>query len=311
MSDLWGRPLGHAMKRKRLNSDFDIAIDTDSQDHFKRQNIDDGNDAIDLTPSHRIPDLIDSAAMESTHTTSTGVPQPSQIPAPLPGYSTQAVPQPSLVPPYRTIRAQQFRPVKPLKQSTLTTKPQFSQQCTSTSEPQPSNLPTTPSTRPYATSELEARSARNQLDKRNDESKAIRKWKPTEWNEDEFESDEENMSLATTMKLASELSLLKSFLELYRKFNIHLGGKQSPRTITQLPLMLSIPSLTQMKITTRHHIRPPSQRVPPPHFLLGHPPRITHRAPAHSPRRETTRQPLPRQHGTHCREDHSQMQGSQ
>lgn len=36
------------------------------------------------------------------------------------------------------------------------------------------------------------------------------------------------MSLAVTMKLANELSLLKSFLEMYRKFNVHLGGELLP-----------------------------------------------------------------------------------
>ena len=36
-----------------------------------------------------------------------------------------------------------------------------------------------------------------------------------------FDSDGENMSLAVTMKLANELSLLKSFLDIYKKFSIH------------------------------------------------------------------------------------------
>ena len=236
MSDLWGRPPGHTMKRKRLDTPFDIAIDLDSEvDHFKRQNIDDGNDAIDLTPSHRIPELLVSATTDSIPTTSARIPQTSQVSASVLGYSPQTVPKPSLVRPHQTIRAQQFRPNKFSKQSISPSKPQSSQQCTMTSEPQWSNSPTSPSTRPFLISELEARRAGNQLDKPNDQSKGAQKWKPKEWDEDEFDSDEESMSLAITIKLANELSLLKSFLDLYRKFNIHLGGKQSLCTNTHSP----------------------------------------------------------------------------
>lgn len=237
------------MKRKRLDTTFDIAIDLDSEvDHFKRQNIDDGNDAIDLTPSHRIPELLGSARMDSTPTTSVGTPQTSPIAASLLGYSPETVPKPSLVQPYQTIRTQQFRPNKFSKQSPSPSKPQSSQQCTLTSEPRSSNLPTSPSTRPFAVSESEARSTSNQSDKASDQSKDMQKWKPSEWDEDEFDSDEESMSLAITMKLANELSLLKSFLDLYRKFNIHLGGKQSLCTNTQRPRTNSSSSQSLTKL---------------------------------------------------------------
>ena len=53
-------------------------------------------------------------------------------------------------------------------------------------------------------------------------------WGPAEWDDDAFDSDGETMSLAVTMRLANELSLPKSFLGIYKKFNIHLGGKQKP-----------------------------------------------------------------------------------
>lgn len=42
----------------------------------------------------------------------------------------------------------------------------------------------------------------------------------------EMESDDENMSIVVSLKLASELSLLKSVLDLYRNFNINLGGTE-------------------------------------------------------------------------------------
>lgn len=194
----WGRPPGRTAKRKRPDPDFDIAIDTDSQvDRFKRQNI--GSDTIDLTPSHRIPDVLGSQETDPTYSTSTREAQRSQLPAPLLDLlSSQPLRKPSISP--------------------------SSQPTTLPSEPQSPDLPAS------AISELETLSADNQLDKPNDKGKAIQKWDPKVWDENEFDSDEENMSLAVTMKLANELSLLKSFLGIYRKFNIHLGGKQSPCT---------------------------------------------------------------------------------
>ena len=238
MSDLWGRTHGHTLKRKRPDTNFDIAIDSDSQDdHLKRQNIDDGHDAIDLTPSHQIPEVIGSAATESTQkTTSTGVYRPTQLPAPQLGHSPSAVPKPSPSQSSQTIRAQQHRPTISSKQSTSAPKPQFTQQCTPTSSSQSSNLLTSLSKRSCAISELENSGASDQPDKLNDQGKGVQTWKPNEWDDDEFDSDEESMSLAVTMKLANELSLLKSFLDLYRKFNIHLGGKQSLDTNTRLTL---------------------------------------------------------------------------
>ena len=313
MPDLWERPPGDTMKRKRLDTTFDVAIDLDDEvDHFKRQNIDDGNDAIDLTPTHQIPELLGSATVDPTPTTSAGMPQTSQISAPPLEHSPKTVPKSPLVQPYQTIREQQFQPNKISKRLTSPSKPQSSQQCTLTSEPQSAKLPTSPSTRPHAIPELEARSASNQPDNPTDQSNGVQKWTLNEWDEDSFDSDEESMSLAITMKLANELSLLKSFLDLYKKFNIHLGGKQSHYTNTQSPLTyLNSSQITDKKTTTRHRIRPPPQRIPPPHFLHRHPPRRTHHPPAHPPRRKTTRQPLPRQHGTRRREDLPQMQGPQ
>lgn len=159
------------MKRKHLDTNFDIAIDTYSQaGRFKRQNSDDDNDNIDLAPSHRRPEMLASAVRESTPIITTGEPQlPKQSPS--------------------------------------------------------------PSTGPYSLAELETLSADKQLEKPKDDGNPVKKWDMKEWDENEFDSDEENMSLAVTMKLANELSLLKSFLEIYRKFNIHLGGKQSPFTL--------------------------------------------------------------------------------
>ena len=224
---------GRTTKRKRLDTEFDIAVDTDDQvERFKRQNSENDHDSIDLTPFHRIPDVLDSAATESAPQTSKGESQPSQLPAPLlkvdsshPMISRQSrSPRSSSLPsgPDSSISA-----AKPQssKQFTSPPEPQTSQKSVLTTGPQSSNLFISSSTRPYSLSQPKASSADNQLDKRNDGSEAIQKWESSEWDENEFDSDDENMSLAVTMKLANELSLLKSFLEIYRKFNIHLGGK--------------------------------------------------------------------------------------
>ena len=53
-------------------------------------------------------------------------------------------------------------------------------------------------------------------------------WSVEDLEDDEEETDEETMSLTSTMKLAHELVLLKGYLEIYERFNIHLGGKQPP-----------------------------------------------------------------------------------
>lgn len=245
MSHPSGRPCGYTLKRKRPDTNFDIAIDSDSRaDHLERQNVDDGYDAIDLTPSHQIPELLDSGATESTQTTLTGLYQSTQLSAPLLGHSPSAVPEPSPVQSNKTIRAQQHRPSTSSKQSTSAPKPHSSHQRAFTSEPQCPNLLTSQSKRPCAIPELEASSANNQPpDKPNDQSQGVQRWKLNEWDDDEFDSDEESMSLAVTMKLANELSLLKSFLDLYRKFNIHLGGKQNLFTNTRPPLTRRTQSL--------------------------------------------------------------------
>ncbi|CAD6586685.1 MAG: hypothetical protein ASARMPRED_002800 [Alectoria sarmentosa] len=162
----WVRPPGRITKRKHSDTNVDIATDTDSQiDRFKRRNTDDDNDSIDLTPSHRIPEVLGSAATESTPSISTG--GTSRLPNPLLGAPSFQSPRPG---------------VEAL--------------CSDNKQVDP-----------------------------------IGKWDPKEWEAIEFDSDEENMSLAITMKLAYDLSLLKSFLEIYRKFNIHLGGKPNSRTL--------------------------------------------------------------------------------
>ena len=234
----WDRPPGGTTKRKHLDTDIDIDIDIDTHsqvDRFKRHNSDDGYESMDLTPSHQIPDVLGSAATGSAPSTSEGEPQPSQLPAPLLREESSQTITSRQFQPHRSPTSQ--REPESTKQSISAAEPQPSQQSTSPPEseasqqstlatyPQSSNLAISPSTRPYSLSQPQPPSADNQLDKHNHESKPTQKWDPKEWDEDEFDSDDENMSLAVTMKLASELSLLKSFLEIYRKFNIHLGGE--------------------------------------------------------------------------------------
>ena len=55
------------------------------------------------------------------------------------------------------------------------------------------------------------------------------KWGPGDWDDDVFDSDSMDMSLAVMRKLVNEVSFLKSTLEDYKKFNIHLGGKQKKK----------------------------------------------------------------------------------
>ena len=76
----------------------------------------------------------------------------------------------------------------------------------------------------------EAPLAENPSDKPDDQSRTNEKWSPKDWNRDIFETDERKSSLTTVMKLASELNLLKEYLELYQKFNTHLGGKHHRST---------------------------------------------------------------------------------
>ena len=230
----WVRPPGRITKRKHSDTNVDIATDTDSQiDRFKRQNHDDDNDSIDLTPSHRIPEVLGSAATESTPSISTG--GTSRLPNPLLGAPSFQSPRSSRSPPYQTINSRQFRPPRsytlPLvglqtsKQSTLAPAHTSSKQVSSARDPHACNLAISPLTHHDSRPGVEALCSDNkQVD-------PIGKWDPKEWEAIEFDSDEENMSLAITMKLAYDLSLLKSFLEIYRKFNIHLGGKPNSRTL--------------------------------------------------------------------------------
>lgn len=193
---------GSTMKRKRSDTNFEIASDAYSQvDPFRRQKNDDGYDSMNLTPSHRIPDVLASVAREPTPTISTEEPQPSLY-SPVESIPTLKVvnhgPDTQAQRPHRNLRSELPANLLDLQSSQAVPRPSGSQ--------------------PHQA--IPSRQFRP-----NDESKAIRKWGPKEWDETEFDSDEENMSLAVTMRLANELSLLKSFLEIYRKFNIHLGGK--------------------------------------------------------------------------------------
>lgn len=51
-------------------------------------------------------------------------------------------------------------------------------------------------------------------------------------NEDAFDQDDVNMNLAVLMELARDLSLLKSFLRLYKQFDTHLGDETLQLKIT-------------------------------------------------------------------------------
>ena len=161
--DAGGKSPGRTVKRKRSDTNFNIAIDTDGQsDHFKRRNNHDGPTTIKVTESNGVINALDSATTESSPDTSTIESQPSLLPAPL------------LV--LQSIEAVSIPPDK-------------------------------------------------EVNNPNERDKAPRKWNSKDWDGDRFESDDANMSLAATMKLANELSLLKSFIQIYKKFNIHLGGK--------------------------------------------------------------------------------------
>ena len=70
-------------------------------------------------------------------------------------------------------------------------------------------------------------SAESQIDKPDEDVRTVQKWDLGDWDVDMFDSDKQNMSLAVIMKLANQLSLLKQFLEIYQKFNIHLGCKHN------------------------------------------------------------------------------------
>ena len=63
------------------------------------------------------------------------------------------------------------------------------------------------------------------------------KWSPKDWNKDIFETDEQKSSLTTFTKLSHEFSVLRENIEIYQKFNAHLGCKH-PRSIADVPDVL-------------------------------------------------------------------------
>ena len=161
--DAGGKSPGRTVKRKRSDTNFNVAINTDGQsDHFKRRKSHDGPTTIKVTESNGVINALDSAATESNPDTSTTESQPFLLP-----------------PPLLVLQSSEAVSIPPEKQ----------------------------------------------VNNPNEQDKGPQKWNSKDWDGDRFESDDENMSLAVTMKLANELSLLKSFLQIYKKFNIHLGGK--------------------------------------------------------------------------------------
>ena len=147
-------PSKSPLKRKSSDSNRDVAIDVNGQiERSKRQKSDDDNEAIDLTPSHQIPDVL------------------GEVPV-------------SLVP----------------------TGPRSERQTTSMPESQ---------------SSISSTAADQDLSK----------WGPGDWDNDVFDSDSEYMSVAVLRNLGNEISLLKFFLDEYKKFNIHLGGKQKRKDV--------------------------------------------------------------------------------
>ena len=190
-------PSKSAMKRKSPDSNIAVAIDANSQiDRFKRQKNDDENNNIDLTPSHRIPDVLGPAVVDLVPTESTGESQTSRPQAPRLGTNSRSIPNSTGIQAYQASNSLQSQ----LARSPPLTR--YSNQSTLTPEPQSSISPAAVDQGPS-------------------------NWAPGEWDADIFDSDSEHMSLAVTMKLANELSLLKSFLDIYKRFNIHLGGKQT------------------------------------------------------------------------------------
>ena len=166
-------PSKSPLERKISDSNRDVAIDANGPvDRPKLQKSDDGN-AIDLTPSHQIPDVLGEVAVSLVPTGPRGDRQtfPSQ-------------------------RQSQPPPSPPL--------PGHSIQTTLMPESQSSNSSTAADQDPS-------------------------KWGPGEWDDDVFDSDSMDMSLAVMRKLVNEVSFLKSTLDDYKKFNIHLGGKQKKK----------------------------------------------------------------------------------
>ena len=102
--------------------------------------------------------------------------------------------------------------------------------------PQSSQAPTTSkdhSSKPDA----KIPSAENRFDKPPNDDGTFQKWDLKDWEEDTFETDERNSSLPVVMKIANQLSYLKELLELYKKFNVHLGCKHN-RSAADVPNVL-------------------------------------------------------------------------
>ena len=189
-------PSKSAIKRQRPDSNLAVAIDTNVQvDRSKRQKTDDGDNIIDLTPSHRIPDVLGEAVVELVPTKSTEELQTSPPQAALREENSHPMPNSTGV---QACRANNSGQSHPARSPPLT---RHSNRSTLTPEPQSFSSPTAADQGPS-------------------------NWAPREWDSDVFDTDSEAMSLAVMRKLVNEVSLLKSSLDDYKKFNIHLGGKQ-------------------------------------------------------------------------------------
>ena len=187
-----------SLKRKIQESNRAVEMNNNGQfDGVKRQKNTETNDYIDLTPSHQIPDVLDPAAVDLVPTESTRELQISPHQAPLRETNSHPMPN-STVQAYRADIPRQSHPAG----SPPLTRP--SNQSTLTPESQSSNSPTAADHGPS-------------------------KWAPGEWDSDVFDTDSEDMTVAVIRKLVNEVSLLKSSLEDYKKFNIHLGGKQKKK----------------------------------------------------------------------------------
>ena len=88
----------------------------------------------------------------------------------------------------------------------------------------------------YST-EPKGTSAKNRFDKPDEQHGKFQKWGEKDWEEIIFESDERNSSLPVVMKIAHQLSYLKEILELYKKFNVHLGCKHNRSTADVLDVL--------------------------------------------------------------------------
>ena len=194
---------------KRKSPDSNGGVDTNGQvERLKRQKNEDENNNIDLTPSHQIPDVLDLAAVSLVAAEPTGEPQTSGLQAPVQDTNSQSMYSSTGVQASQASNPQQSLPAG---SPALT---RYSNQLTLTPESQSSNSHTAA-----------------------DQGPSI--WAPGEWDQDVFDTDSMGMSLALMRRLVNEVSLLKSSLDDYKKFNIHLGGKQKKKRFPDL-----IPSTT-------------------------------------------------------------------